>query len=188
MYVAAVCGNLGLALRLNFESTRLNVTSLTLHLDYPLPDCSAAGPGSNAFTQDFRGLGICQEQKRSEHRWIIARRDGCCHLPRACSVEAERCSDANGRVVYFYLDCKTSSLSESQPYACYTIAGSFGHVTRSNKATWVGQSNAVLRVAKEVEVIGSAVTKMTNCDRAKRISRAKASGEESGIKNVVGSV
>lgn len=103
-------------------------------------------------------------------------------------MEAERCSDANGRVVYFYLDCKTSSLSESQPYACYTIAGSFGHVTRSNKATWVGQSNAVLRVAKEVEVIGSAVTKMTNCDRAKRISRAKASGEESGIKNVVGSV
>ena len=88
--------------------------------------------------------------------------------------EAGRCGDANGRVVYFYLDCKTSSLSESQPYACYTIAGSLGHVTRSNKATWVEQPNAVLRVAKKMEVIGTAVTKMTNCDRARKISRANS--------------
>ena len=51
--------------------------------------------------------------------------------------EAGRCGDANGRVVCFYLDSKTSSLIESQPYACYTIAGNLGAATRSNKATWV---------------------------------------------------
>ena len=34
--MAAVCGNLGLALRLNLENTRLNVTSLTLHFELPI--------------------------------------------------------------------------------------------------------------------------------------------------------
>jgi hypothetical protein len=91
--------------------------------------------------------------------------DGCCHLPRTCSVEAERCGDANGRVVCFSSNCKTSSLIASQPYACHTIHSwqSWELQRGLIKRHGSNKSNAVLRVAKKVEVIGSAVIKMTNC-------------------------
>lgn len=71
--------------------------------------CALRGPLERRLYARFsRSRDLPRAKKRSEHRWIV-RRDGCCHLPRACSVVVERCRDANGRVVYFYLDFKTSS-------------------------------------------------------------------------------
>lgn len=187
----SVCGKLGLALRLNLESTRLNVTRLTLHSNYQLSELQRCGPWEQCLYARFsrsRDLPRAKDVpsiQRCTDGWI-ARRDGCCHLPRAFSVVAERRRDANGRMVCFYLDCETSGLIESQPYTCHTIAGSLGTVMRSNKATWVRTVQCSVACCQED---GGHRLRCNQDDelqpsRARRISRAKANGEEIGIEDI----
>jgi hypothetical protein len=80
VYVAAVCGNLGLALRLNLESTRSNVTNLTLHLKLPIVRTAALRAlGAMPLRKIFEVSGSAKSKKRSGHpaldrasRWMLS--------------------------------------------------------------------------------------------------------------------
>jgi len=80
VYVAAVCGTLGLALRLNLENTRLNVTSLTLHFELPIVRTAALQAlEAIPLRKIFEVSGSAKSKKRSEHpaldrasRWMLS--------------------------------------------------------------------------------------------------------------------
>ena len=142
-------GTWGSLYHLTFESTRLNVTSLTRHFDHQLSDCSTAGLGAMPLRKIFEVSGPAKSKNVPSIAGSSRVRDGCCHLPRTYSVGAERCGGANGRVICFSLHCETSSLIAPQPYACHTIAGSLAAATRSNQATWVKQIQCSVACCQE---------------------------------------